>query len=244
MRWFAVALILINGALWLYGDKLGPKPVAVVTERQALPRVADLKPLSPEVEPEATREDAALAEGEATQPAVDVEAPPEREAVPLNFCVRLGWFDSEQSARQAYRSLGRPGTDYDVAEEERELAPLHWVIIPPQPEDRALDLFRDLQQRGIDSYLVTRGENKNAISLGLFESRQAAENVLAEKKRQNLNAILANFPRNQLSYALVFEDQLVPDSGAVGAAETDYSENFDMVEIRRCEGVATRSENP
>jgi len=156
----------------------------------------------------------------------------------------LGWLDSEQSARQAYRSLGRPGTDYDVAEEERELAPLHWVIIPPQPEDRALDLFRDLQQRGIDSYLVTRGENKNAISLGLFESRQAAENVLAEKKRQNLNAILANFPRNQLSYALVFEDQLVPDSGAVGAAETDYRENFDMVEIRRCEGVATRSENP
>ena len=66
MRWFAVALILINGALWLYGDKLGPKPVAVVTERQALPRVADLKPLSPEVEPEAAQEDVTLAEGEAS----------------------------------------------------------------------------------------------------------------------------------------------------------------------------------
>ena len=51
-------------------------------------------------------------------------------------------------------------------------------------------------------------------------------------------------PEISLSYALVFEDQLVPASGAVGAAETDYSENFDMVEIRRCEGVATRSENP
>lgn len=242
MRWFAVALILINCALWLYGDKLGPKPVAVVTERQALPRVADLKPLSPEADLEAAGNDVMLAEGEAAQAAVDV--PPEREEVPLSFCVRLGWFDSKEGARKAYRSLGRPGTDYDVNEEERELAPLHWVIIPPQPEDRALDMFRNLQRRGIDSYLVTRGENKNAISLGLFESRQAAENVLAEKKRQNLNAILANFPRNQLSYALVFEDQLVPDSGAVGVAETDYSENFDMVEIRRCEGVATRSENP
>ncbi|EDM47539.1 hypothetical protein [Marinobacter algicola] len=242
MRWFAVALILINGALWLYGDKLGPKPVAVVTERQALPRVADLKPLSPEADLEAAGNDVMLAEGEAAQAAVDV--PPEREEVPLSFCVRLGWFDSKEGARKAYRSLGRPGTDYDVNEEERELAPLHWVIIPPQPEDRALDMFRNLQRRGIDSYLVTRGENKNAISLGLFESRRAAENVLAEKKRQNLNAILANFPRNQLSYALVFEDQLVPDSGAVGVAETDYSENFDMVEIRRCEGVATRSENP
>lgn len=244
MRWFAVALILINGALWLYGDKVGPKSVAVVTERQALPRVADLKPLSPKADLEADGDDVVLAEGEAVAPIVDVKASPEREAVPLNFCIRLGWFDSEQGAREAYRSLSRPGTDYDVVEAEREVSPLHWVIIPPQPEDRALDLFRNLQQRGIDSYLVTRGENKNAISLGLFESRQAAENVLSEKKRQNLNAILANFPRNQLSYALVFEDQLVPDSGAVGAAETDYSENFDMVEIKRCEGVATRSENP
>ena len=206
--------------------------------------MADLKPLAPKVDLEAAGDDGVLAEGEAVAPTVDVEAPPEREAVPLNYCVRLGWFDSEQGAQEAYRSLNRPGTAFDVVEAEREVSPLHWVIIPPQPEDRALDLFRNLQQRGIDSYLVTRGENKNAISLGLFESRQAAENVLAEKKRQNLNAILANFPRNQLSYALVFEDQLVLDSGAVGVAEADYSENFDMVEIRRCEGVATRSENP
>jgi hypothetical protein len=244
MRWFAVALVLVNVALWFYGDRVGPKSVAVVSERQALPRVANLKPSSPKSELEATGNDVVLAEGDAVAPPVDAEVPPEREAVPLNFCVRLGWFDSEQGAREAYRSLSRPGTGYDVVEEEREMSPLHWVIIPPQPEDRALDLFRDLQRRGIDSYLVTRGENKNAISLGLFESRQAAENVLAEKKRQNLNAILANFPRNQLSYALVFEDQLVPESGAVGAVEMDYSENFDLVEIRRCEGVATRSENP
>ena len=99
MRWFAVALILINGALWLYGDKLGPKPVAVVTERQALPRVADLKPLSPEVEPEAARDDVTLAEGEATEPAVDVEAPPEREAVPLSFCVLGRWLCFAISSR-------------------------------------------------------------------------------------------------------------------------------------------------
>nr|WP_284048213.1 hypothetical protein [Marinobacter sp. ATCH36] len=156
----------------------------------------------------------------------------------------MGWFDSANAARAAYQSLGSPGTAYEIREEERELSPLHWVIVPPQPEGRALALFRDLQRRGIDSYLIRRGENRNAISLGLFESKQAAEAVLEEKKRQNLNAILANFPRNQISYALVFEDELVPDSGSVEAAESDYASNFDLVEIKPCEGVATAPENP
>lgn len=244
MRWFAVALILINMALWLYGDKVGPNPVAVVSEGQALPRVADLKLASPTADSEPINESVEGAEGDIVGRAADAVVPSLREGVPQAFCVRLGWFDSEQGARAAYRSISRPVTDYRIMEEERELPPLHWVIIPPQPENRALDLFRDLQQRGIDSYLVARGENKNAISLGLFESRQAAENVLVEKKRQNLNAILANFPRNQISYALVFQDQLISGSGMVGTAETVYRENFEMVEIRRCEGVATRSENP
>lgn len=241
MRWFAFLLLLVNAALWFYGGSAVPKRVAVVSEPQTLPRVADLKagsaadkaesipdqPLSPEQEPEAT---------EPTVVAVD--------PVPQLYCVRLGWFDSADAARSAYQSLGSPGKAYDIREEERELPPLHWVIVPPQPQDRALELFRDLQSRGIDSYLVSRGENKNAISLGLFESRRAAEMVLEEKKRQNLNAILANFPRNQISYALVFEDELMPGSGAVEAEESDYAANFDMVEIRRCEGVATAYENP
>lgn len=242
MRWFAVALLLINAALWFYSDNAGPQRVAIVSERQTLPRVADLKPSAPDDDIEAEAKTQSEPSGQLAVPVEPV--PPREELRPQTFCIRLGWFDSADAALAGYRALNQPGTGYEVVEGERELPPLHWVIIPPQPEDRALELFRSLQQRGIDSYLVTRGENKNAISLGLFESRQAAENVLKEKKRQNLNAILANFPRNQISYALVFEDQLAPGSGEVETAETDYSENFDLVEIRRCEGVATRSENP
>ncbi|WP_236744216.1 hypothetical protein [Marinobacter similis] len=81
---------------------------------------------------------------------------------------------------------------------------------------------------------MTEGENRNAISLGLFESREAAISVLEEKKRQNLNAVLANFPRNQISYALVFkaEPDLVKD--VVQAVKTDYGADFDFVEINPC----------
>lgn len=249
MKWLALALLLVNGALWFYADSFVPKRVAVVSEQQTLPRVADLRTLPPASEEEPVT---------VPEPSLSPEPKPEPEPAlgrvetvvepiepsPQRYCVRLGWFENADAARQAYLALGSSGGAHVIREEERELAPLHWVIVPPQPADRALALFRDLQRRGIDSYLVRRGENKNAISLGLFESKQAAETVLEEKKRQNLNAILANFPRNQISYALVFEDELMPGSGAVEAAESDYANNFDLVEIRRCEGVATASENP
>ncbi|MFO7994431.1 MAG: hypothetical protein R6U69_09770 [Marinobacter sp.] len=241
MKWLALVLLLVNGALWFYGGSLVPKRIAVVSDQQALPRVADLRTGTVEKERERAPEKPVRPRPESgrVEP-VEILAEP----VPQLHCVRLGWFESADAAREAYLSLGSPGIAYEVREQERELASLHWVIIPPQPDDRALALFRDLQRRGIDSYLVRRGENRNAISLGLFESRQAAETVLEEKKRQNLNAILANFPRNQISYALVFEDELMPGSGAVEAAESDYEDNFDLVEISRCEGVATASENP
>lgn len=244
MKWLALVLLLVNLALWFYGDSFVPGRVAMVLEQQSLPRVADLKTDAlgdqerrpPEQLPSSQPR---LGEVETVEPVVEANEP-----VPQTYCVHLGWFESAEAARAAYLSLGSPGLAHEVRQEERELSPLHWVIIPPQPDDRALALFSDLQRRGIDSYLVRRGENKNAISLGLFESRQAAEMVLEEKKRQNLNAILANFPRNQISYALVFEDELMPDSGEVEAAESDYANNFDLVEIRRCEGVATDPENP
>lgn len=245
MRWLVLILLLANVVLWFYGDSFVPKRVAMVSEQQTLPRVADLKTGSVDSQTEQSPDlppDQPLPSQPELGHADPVVVP--SEPLPQLYCVRLGWFESADAARAAYLSLGSPGMAHEIREEERELPPLHWVIVPPQPEGRALSLFRDLQRRGIDSYLVRRGENKNAISLGLFESRQAAEMVLEEKKRQNLNAILANFPRNQISYALVFEDELMPDSGAVETAESDYADNFDLVEIRRCEGVATAPENP
>lgn len=219
MKWLAMTLVLANVALWYLSSVAVPPSRATEQGEGRLPRVATLK------------------------------APPENAAKPavssqFMHCARLGWFDSEADVRVAAEALEVSDGNYRVEEHEREQAPLHWVLIPPQPADQAREMFRDIQRRGIDSYLVTEGENRNAISLGLFESREAAISVLEEKKRQNLNAILAIFPRNQISYALVFEHELTPGSGAVEAVESEYADNFDLVEIRRCEGVATAFENP
>ncbi|MBZ2170252.1 hypothetical protein K8I84_15900 [Marinobacter sp. F4216] len=156
----------------------------------------------------------------------------------------MGWLETREQAQRLIEARAGEAVELVVVEERRELTPYNWVIIPPQPGAEALRQFREIQRRGIDSYLVTEGENRNAISLGLFESREAAISVLEEKKRQNLNAVLANFPRNQISYALAFEGQPALVEELVPAVEADYGSNFDFVEINPCEGVATPKKNP
>ncbi len=259
MKWLALALILLNGLIWFVSDRWVPERLSVMSGQQTLPRVADLKLQSgaeaaPKEEPPAGAENVTGPEPDtevaevAEQEAGAAEQSSANSEMPLpaveSQCVELGWFDSLDLARQAYQSLGKPGSNMRTIEVERILQPLHWVIIPPQPESQALEKFRELQRRGIDSYLVTEGENQNAISLGLFQSLEAARNVLAQKKRQNLNAVLAKFPRNQISYALVFEAIQSADSAAGKARIRDFQNDFEMVEIGPCEGIATTPENP
>ncbi len=235
MKWFAFLLVLVNAGVWYFATSpvpAGSPPVSL--GEGTLPRVSTLKTVS-EPEEVAGSEDAT-----ASTELVELAAPP----APDPYCARIGWFDSEEDARAAGQALGLDGGDPVVERQERELAPLHWVLIPPQPPEQARAEFRAIQRRGIDSYLVTEGENRFAISLGLFESRTSAISVLEEKKRQNLNAILAIFPRNQISYALVFEAGPLQGPEAVRAAESDYQRNFELVEIGRCEGVATPDKNP
>lgn len=224
MRWLALLLLLVSVGIYYLPAYLGPSGGMAEVASGSLPRVASLKPSAPE--------DPSGAE------------PPLSRSSPLS-CVRLGWIGTQERARQLIRHqpLAREA-EFAVEKVERHLSPLHWVLIPPQPEEVALREFRDIQRQGIDSYLVTEGEYRNAISLGLFEHRESAISVLEEKKRQNLNAVLANFPRNQISYALVFEAEPDLAEALVKAVKTDYGSNFDFVEIRPCEGVATPEKNP
>ncbi len=157
------------------------------------------------------------------------------------MCLRVGWFDSREDALILAEQFNQ---EFAVQEVDRELPSLNWVMIPPQPRDVALAQFRDLYTRGVESYVVSEGEYRNAISLGLFESRAAAESVLEEKMRQNLNVVLVNFPRNRIGYALVLGVEPHRETEMVQAVEAESHGRFDFVEISACEGVASPEKNP
>lgn len=235
MKWLAVLFILLNLGVWYCSSTVRAPTRAGAAAGGQLPRVSSLK-----AQPPATKSEAEHVV--APEPEPDAAVAPSTQAL---SCARVGWFDARAEARELAQANELAGNlDGQVQEVERDLAPLHWVIIPPQPREVALKQFQEIQRQGVDSYLVTEGENRNAISLGLFESREAAISVLEEKKRQNLNVVLANFPRNQISYALVFEADPELIESTVRAVETAYGENFDFIEINPCESVATPKKSP
>lgn len=65
----------------------------------------------------------------------------------------------------------------------------NWVMIPSQGSRKAsLALLKELQAKKIDSYLITEGEHRNAISLGLFMKQSSAEGVLEQMKLEGYEA--------------------------------------------------------
>lgn len=220
MKLLALALLLLNVSLWCSAEKFIGRSGASSVVTGTLPRVEGLR---------SAHSGSAIA----------------FEPLEARSCVTVGWFataDGAEAFAKKASALGLGG--YQIGGRKRGLPSLYWVIIPPQPERVALAQLRKLRERGVDSYLVTQGGNRNAISLGLFESREAAISVLNEKKHQNLNAMLANFTRNQISYALSFKVSSELVEKQVQAVEEVYGNNFDFVEINTCEGVATPVKTP
>ncbi len=246
MKWLALVLVGANLLLWYFAGALQPPARSSEILSGTLPRVASLRsPAGPEPVPESSEADLDGEPGEAVSSGPQPASP---EPAPVGFplqCVRMGWLESREAVQAIIDAVPAfEGIAVSIEEVERGRPPLNWVMIPPQPPEAARRQFRDIQRQGIDSYLVTQGEYRNAISLGLFESREAAISVLEETKRQNLNAILASYDRNQISYALDFEAEPDLAEHLVQAVTSEYGKNFDFIEINPCEGVATPEKTP
>lgn len=260
MKWFAGMLLIANIAVWFYGGQGEVVPEKNTIEGQ-LPRVSAL-----EVVPPANRNDQSgqdLKSEVIEQPAITndrglafdsrKEAPDSERQIPLvanqaeqtEVCIEIGWFEDEASARDAAGTLGVTDAIKRILAVERPRAPLHWVIIPPVPSrSEANQRYKEIRSIGIDASLVARGERENAISLGLFESRAAAERVFTRRKALGLNARLVTLPRNRISYALVFSAVLRSDTEAGRSLLGEFEARFDSVKFSACEGVATTDKTP
>lgn len=157
MKLLVLALLLLNLALWYGLSRFPTSSTASSVATGTLPRVEGLK-------------------ATALAPSASLGASK------VGNCVTVGWFETAGDA-ETLAKKGRPleATSYQITKENHQMPPLYWVIIPPQPEQIALAQLKELQKQGVESYLVTEGENRNAISLGLYESREAAVSVLEEK---------------------------------------------------------------
>ncbi|WP_165857703.1 SPOR domain-containing protein [Marinobacter sp. JSM 1782161] len=252
MKWLIVALLLVNGLLVLAAVEWSPPGALDVAGAEGkLPRVGDLKlaSSSPEANPSGDKPRLKAAPVEAVKP----EVPRETLAsdgdsgahAEDRHCFTVPGFESRADARAFAKGLNLDDEGIRVEPQREVSSPYHWVLIPPLPgRDAALQRLEELQRGGVDSYLVTEGEYRNAISLGLFESETLASDLNARFQMKNIETVLVNVDRNQISYALVFEASPGQDLEQIARAAERVSGDSELGEKAVCEGVASPNKNP
>lgn len=257
VRWFILVLIAANVGLYLWFSTNEPENVRSVDEGR-LPRVSEIELIGQEgaqgfpsmaekrSEPDGETE---LQVAESAPSAVtEPEPEPRPESGPPEQCFGVGWFEEESHAEAYQRQIERreAGVEFrGVTQRQESLEPFHWVIIPPlESREAALARYRELVELGIEAYVVPSGDRENAISLGLFRSRGSAEGVLQSRQQQNIDAILVKFPRNRISYALVFEGVPPESFDEIDDASGQSEVGLQLIEFSACEGVATAEKNP
>ncbi|MDX1800849.1 MAG: SPOR domain-containing protein [Marinobacter sp.] len=244
MKWAVFCLVLVNVVFGLWVGSLTDHSWPSEAAHGRLPRVAPIEIVGSGVPDPAPGGEAATTSDQQSPPEVSAgrDQGAEKSA---GSCLIVGWFDSSDAARAAAKAASGIPDSAIVRSETRPATPYHWVILPPAASrEAALKRLADIQQRGIDSYLITEGVHANGISLGLFESLEAAEAVLSRSQSQGLEATLATFPRNHIRYALVFSAQSSDLGGPLSQTRKELEKRFGSVTFGRCEGVATTQKNP
>ncbi|MFC3854204.1 SPOR domain-containing protein [Salinispirillum marinum] len=90
-------------------------------------------------------------------------------------CAFIGRFANAGEAETARIRLSGLEVAVEVLSSEVPIEPLWWVYIPPFINAASAEReLRLLNQRNIESFLVSSGEYRNALSLGYFRSRDNA----------------------------------------------------------------------
>lgn len=129
----------------------------------------------------------------ASRPASAVVAQPvspvvDKAQAPRTVCLRWSGITLEQApqARKHLKTLGLSATESGGAENAK-----FWVYIPPLSNPlEARKKAQQIAEMGIDDYFVVNDGKKwqNAISLGVFSTRESGERRLAELKQKGIRS--------------------------------------------------------
>ena len=110
------------------------------------------------------------------------------------------------------KAIDRPTGEFDFR-----------VMIPPAASlEEAFRKLRELQSQGIDSYVITRGNDALAISLGVFSTIKAAR--AAQQSNYGYESMIAKIQRLDRSYWIVPYGTLEVAKALMQSIITDFSD--------------------
>jgi len=106
------------------------------------------------------------------------------------ICYSLGPFETTKQARPISAKLRDLGAKTTVASQKRRVSSGYWVYIPKFPTwADARKKIMELEDLGMsDIFIMGRGRMKNAVSLGLYKDKSAADARIGELKRMGVRS--------------------------------------------------------
>lgn len=97
-------------------------------------------------------------------------------------CFRYGPIPDEQMVRGLYDWFRSRGIQANIQYTEEQQRQMFWIYLAPQQSrETALAVIQEMESKGIGDFrLINRGDLQNAISLGLYSSRDSVNNRLKE----------------------------------------------------------------
>lgn len=161
-----------------------------------------------------------VSQGLAEQP-LDGPVPPVAEdrvedgepAPAIPVCTLIGPLPEQVSARQLRGRLVADGISADLYRLKVPSRTDYWVYLGPMRSRReALDQLRELQQNGVDSFIISEGELANGISLGFFTRESSAQRAMQERRDQGYDASVRAVERfNEELWAVLGAEQTLDD---------------------------------
>lgn len=151
-----------------------------------------------------------------------------------SLCTVVGpWKNQERAEAGAVqlRAIGLSGSVRSLSVQKDRL---NWVYLPPYAgRARALQVLRELQDHGIDSFVVKNGKDANAISLGYFSSAESAEGLRVKMRNAGYPAFVRETSRNVTEYWLYLSDSSVENNPDLKVfLEANQSLNLSKVSCR------------
>lgn len=184
MRWVFWIVLLANTAFFAWhfsGDDQDDVRVSTLPSEVQTPLrlVSELKP----VESPNTTSPVSQPIKEASQPVM--QSSPSQ-------CFGLGPFDKHEQASQTLAQLStKPGTGYKASVTQEKVPRDFWLFVPAQKDETATHAALALLQRAsVEGVVMTKGSRSNAISVGTYNLKAAAEKTREKLKSVGIDAVI------------------------------------------------------
>lgn len=219
MRPLFFILLLANGAFFAYAW-YGPGARAG----------ADAQIVGQQLNPGKIR---LLASDQVSAPARKPEPEPPKAAAMGAACLEWGALNGADVAR-AEQALAPLALGSKLTPRRQEDAAGYWVYVPPlASRQAATQKAAELKHLGVDDYFVVPDDPKwrNAISLGVFKTEEAANARLAALRAKGVRSATAGARETQAGKTYF---QVRDASPALAARLNELKQGFEGTEVREC----------